>query len=247
MQLKNYQEDLVLHVIQIALEDRPEIQANEAFIHDVASYTLNRIPPRYIQGERGFTRLVTDHILDGEPGGSDGDSGGQLARMVQILLLVNRAIDIVQNRRETSALKVPGNGISCQPLRQEADNGALGYWHNLPYLIGRVVDDGTGKPLFGVSVTAYLDGQKALPAEPGWQNPCYTVAATRGYYSFLPRSIRCRGEKRQFRLHITFERAGYRPFVLDRKICTQGGFEVRTAIASDDIMNLTTARLLPAG
>ena len=103
MQLKNYQEDLVLHVIQIALEEHPEITADEAFIHDVASYALNRLPPRYIQSERGFTRLALSHACDSE-------SGGELAGMIEMLLLVNRAIDIVRNRREAGG--GAGNGTA---------------------------------------------------------------------------------------------------------------------------------------
>ena len=52
MKLKNYQEDIVLHVIDIMLEDNPEIEADETLISDVAAYVLNRIPAKYIMSER---------------------------------------------------------------------------------------------------------------------------------------------------------------------------------------------------
>ena len=248
MQLKNYQEDLVLHVIQIALEDRPEIAADEVFIHDVAAYALNRLPPRYIQSERGFTRLALSHACDDE-------SSGELAGMLEMLLLVNRAIDIVRNRREAGA----GNGTAVPALQGAAGAAAprkraaraqavqvpteLGYWHNFPYLLGRVVDAKSGEPVYGVTVTAYLDGEPAPPAEAGWQNPYHTLRATRGYYSFLPRSVQSGEEKRHFTLRLAFDHPDYKPDSLERVIKTQGEFEVRATIGSEDIMNLEVIRL----
>ncbi len=249
MQLKNYQEDLVLHVIQIALEDRPEIQAGEAFVHDVAAYTLNRLPPRYIQSERGFTRLAVAQACDD-------DANGELARMVEMLLLVNRAIDIVRGRRESGADPDAGDG----PPQATASRGAalqaaaaprstlvpteLGYWHNYPYLLGRVLDAKTGEPVYGVTVTAWLDGEPALPTEAGWRNPYCTLPATQGYYSFLLRAIQSTEEKKQSALRITFEHPAYRPAALEKALRTQGEFEVHTTIASEDILNLPAVRLV---
>ncbi len=237
MQLKNYQEDLVLHVIQIALEDRPEIRADEAFVHDVASYTLNRIPPRYIQSERGFTRLAVAHLCDSD------SPNGELAGMIEMLLLVNRAIDIVRSRRENAVSEVPGDGDGIPAAQARASAAELGFWHNFPYLLGRVVDEKTGEPVYGVTVTAFIDGEKSIPAEPGWQNPYRTLQATRGYFSFLPRAVRSGEEKKQFSLSISFEHPRYKPAVLEKTIRTRGEFEVRTTIGSEDILNLAVTRL----
>jgi competence protein ComFB len=63
MELKNYQEDLVLHIAEIVLEDRPDVKKGGGLLLDVAAYALNRLPPRYILSERGFTRLAADHYV----------------------------------------------------------------------------------------------------------------------------------------------------------------------------------------
>ena len=119
----------------------------------------------------------------------------------------------------------------------------LGYWHNFPYLLGRVVDAKSGEPVYGVTVTAYLDGEPAPPAEAGWQNPYRTLLATRGYYSFLPRAVQSGEEKRHFTLRLTFDHPVYRPAVVEKVLRTQGEFELRATIGSEDILNLEATRL----
>ncbi|MCK4515693.1 MAG: late competence development ComFB family protein, partial [Spirochaetaceae bacterium] len=65
MKLKNYQEDVVLRAIDIALEDQSEVVSDPAFVNDVAAYVLNRVPPRYVMSERGFLRLTVEELEAG--------------------------------------------------------------------------------------------------------------------------------------------------------------------------------------
>ena len=48
MQVKNYQEELVLNTIDLVLQDREDVKPDELLVHDIAAYTLNRIHPKYI-------------------------------------------------------------------------------------------------------------------------------------------------------------------------------------------------------
>jgi hypothetical protein len=226
MKLKNYQEDLVLYVADIVIKDRPEIEAGEKLLHDVAAYTLNRLPPRYIMSERGFTRLAADHWVD-----TDSEDG--LAGLVEVLILVHKAVDIVKSRRKTGE-----PAAETQPMREEDLPDVRKYWHNLPYLIGRVLDKNTKKPVLDASVRVSINGNLAEPAERGWLNPYRTNAGTKGFYSFLPKPIRSRSKNKKFSLELTIEHRTYGPVNLEQAIDTAGELTTYQFIRSDQILNL---------
>jgi hypothetical protein len=235
MKLKNYQEDLVLYVAEIVIKDRPDIEADESLLHDVAAYTLNRLPPRYIMSERGFTRLAADHWFDTE--NEDG-----LAGLVEVLILVNKAIDIVKNRRK---VEEPAQEIERPPEEELPD--VRKYWHNLPYLIGRVLDTGTREPVLDACVRVTIDGRMAEPAERGWLNPYCTNAGTKGFYSFLPKPIRSRSKNKHFTLGLTIQHQDYEPVILEHEIDTMGELTTYQYIRSDQILNLDNTYLVPVG
>jgi competence protein ComFB len=233
MELKNYQEDLVLYVADIVIKDRPDVVPSERLIHDVAAYTLNRLPPRYIVSERGFTRLAADHWIDE-------DSNDGLASLVEVLILVNRAIDIVKSRRKTQR----------QPVEEVRENDnelpdVLRYWHNLPYLIGRVLDSNTRKPVVDACIYFSIDGKTAEPAEKGWLNPYRTNAGTKGFYSFLPKPMRSRLKSKQFSVKLLIEHKNFKPITLEKKIDTSGELTTYKFIRSDQILNLNNTYLKP--
>ncbi len=232
MKLKNYQEDLVLYVADIVMKDRPDVKASGDLLHDVAAYTLNRLPPRYIMSERGFTRLAADHWFDAES-----DDG--LAGLVEVLILVNRAIDIVKSRRK------PERQPEAAAGEQDEIPDVRKYWHNLPYLIGRILDQSTGKPVLNASVHIYINNHVAEPAEKGWLNPYRTNAATRGFFSFLPRPVRSRSKLKRFSLKLSIEHAEFQPLVLEKTIETPGELTTPQFIRSDQILNLDNAYLRP--
>jgi competence protein ComFB len=231
MKLKNYQEDLVLYVADIVIKDRPDIEAGENLLHDVAAYTLNRLPPRYILSERGFTRLAADHWVDA-------DSEDGLASLVEVLILVNRAIDIIKNRRKPSEAEVRSMGEEDFPDVRK-------HWHNLPYLIGRVLDQNTKKPVLDASVRVSINGKLAEPAEQGWLNPYRTNAGTKGFYSFLPKPTRSRSKNKKFTLELTIEHPHYRAITVEQTIDTAGELTTYQFIRSDQIRNLGNTYLVP--
>jgi hypothetical protein len=98
----------------------------------------------------------------------------------------------------------------------------------------------------GASVTLYVNDKLASPAsEAGWTNPYVTNAATRGFYSFLPKSSRSKARTRRFRLKLTFEHPEYRQASLERTLQTEGEFSPLGRIDSDRILNLGTLSLQP--
>jgi len=226
MKLKNYQEDLVLYVADIVIKDRPDIETGENLLHDVAAYTLNRLPPRYILSERGFTRLAADHWVEA-------DSEDGIAGLVEVLILVHKAIDIVKSRRKPSE-----PSVEAQPRQEEDLPDVRKYWHNLPYLIGRVLDKNTKKPVLDASVRVSINGKLAEPAERGWFNPYRTNAGTKGFYSFLPKPIRSRSKNKKSGLELTIEHPHYEAMTVNQTIDTAGELTTYQFIRSDQILNL---------
>jgi len=159
-------------------------------------------------------------------------TGDGRAGMGAVRLLVSKAVDTITARR------MPAAG-PAGPAPEGEEEPALGYWHNLPYLIGRVAERGSA--VVGAAVTLYVNGKPARPAvEAGWTNPYLTNAATRGFYSFLPTSCRSSARPRHFRLRRTVEHPDYREAVLERTLQTDGEYSPLARIDSDRILNLGT-------
>jgi competence protein ComFB len=230
MRLQNYQEEYVLHVIGRVLENRNDLSLNETFVQDVAAYTLNRIPPKYVMSERGFTRMVSEHWLNG-----NNDEG--LSNIVGLMLLINRAIEVVKKRRRQEE-----KGEFEKPGVKDLDE--IEFWHNYPHVIGKVVDRDTHEPVTDASITLYINGKKSLPAEPGWSNPCHTTQATKGMYSFWPQPHRSERDEEKASVKIVILHPDYEEFSYEQSLSTLGGFSYHDYIMADDIINFGTAHLV---
>ena len=229
MRLKNYQEDLVLNLIELVLEDYADIEPDETFLHDVAAYTLNRVPPKYIMSERGFTRFASVNIASE----SNGDG---LMSLVELLIVINKAIGVVQSRRRFPHVVETEDEIGAflgEPGREV-------YVHNFPQLIGRVLDKSNHEPVFGACVTLYREGEVVVPAQTGWINPYYTNQPTRGFFSFWPQAVRTESEQETFVFKITIDHPDYHFTELEKSVSTQGVYVCRDTIDGDAVLELET-------
>lgn len=233
MQLKNYQEDIVQHIIDIMLEDQPEIEADETFINDVAAYVLNRIPPKYIMSERGFTRLAALELIDDE-------DDNNLLNLVQLMMFVSKGMETVKDRRRPEKSQYGYDGLMSTVEDVQTHN----YLHNFPQFIGRVIDNSSRKPIYDACVTQFIDGVRAMPAEPGWMNPYYTNTATNGVYSFWPKAVKDTSELKQCKIKITIEHENYEPLSIEKVVNIKGAFRVLNFIQGDEIINLSTCPLV---
>lgn len=234
MRLKNYQEDVVLRAIEIALEDQPELLDDEHFVNDVAAYVLNRVPPRYVMSERGFLRLALDHM--GEAAQDD-----SLANVIELMFLVNRGVEIVQKRRTEAPIEPRSDG---PPDEFELPAGVQ-YVHNYPQIIGRVIDGTNGEPIYGAVVTMHIDGDRVPPAAAGWQNPYVTREQTRGHFSFWPHATRSEEATLTGELLFTVEHPAYERFSHVERITTEGAFDAEETISGDRIHSLRPFSLEP--
>ncbi len=227
MKLKNYQEDVVLRAIEIALEEEPDLLRDEDFVKDVAAYVLNRVPARYVMSERGFLRLALEHLEEDQQEKS-------LANVIELMMLVNRGVDLVRGRRSES----PSNSVRSDSGFPGADGGTIEYVHNYPQIIGRVIDEQNGEPVYGATVTLLLDGRVAPPAASGWQNPYVTRLQTRGHFSFWPQASRNTCPRLSVELEFAVTRDGYHPLRYTRRITTEGSYDAAQTIHGDKILSL---------
>jgi hypothetical protein len=236
MKVKNYQEDLVLRTINLVLEDRTDVPSSDSLIRDVAAYTLNRMPPKYIMSERGFTRLASEFWTNGSNGGGNSE---HLLDLVEMVLLVHRGIDVVKNRRKDEGVERP---VDTQG-KAIAEEEPIGFWHNFPHFIGKVVDKTTKKPVYGVRATLFINGEKAPPAEAGWSNPYFSNKGSKGFYSFWPEPRRYREEQKNFLITVTLEHKDYRTATQEMNLFTHGDFQWNDFIDTESIYSLGTCVL----
>jgi len=237
MRLKNYNEDLVLDTVKIVLKDRSDVRPTRSFILDVAAYVLNRIPPKYITSERGFTREVV------QAAGNGNGEEHRLVNVIELIAYVNRAIEVVARRRRDGA---PAR--SRRAPAAAADNGAarLTYFYNMPHIFGRIVDARDGTPVISAEATLWINDKVAPPAETGWRNPYLTNEQTSGYFSFWPVVESGDSDTMRAQLKIGFQHAKYEPLTFRRSIKVPGDFFYYDYIRGDKLLDVGTLAMRPA-
>lgn len=238
MRLKNYNEDIVLDTVKIVLKDRADIRATRSFMLDVAAYALNRIPPKYIMSERGFTRQFVQ-----ASGNGDGE-GGRLIDIIELITLVNHAVEVVARRRRETA---PARTRTAAPPK-ETDGPALQltYFYNMPHIFGRVVDANDGKPVIAAEATLWINDQVSVPAEAGWRNPYRTNEQTSGYFSFWPQVQMGPSDSMRVQMRIGLNHDSYKPLTIRKSLKVPGEFFVYDYIRSSKLLDVGTLTLSPA-
>jgi competence protein ComFB len=235
MRLKNYNEDLVLETVKIVLKDRKDIHPSRSFVLDVAAYALNRIPPKYITSERGFTREFV------HAGNGNGEEGEKLINVIELITLINRAVEVVARRRRDSAPARSGHVPSSASLEDAPLQ--LTYFYNMPHIFGRIVDAGDGKPVISAEATLWINDKVSVPAEPGWRNPYQTNEQTRGYFSFWPQVEMGESESMRVEMRIGFAHGAYKPFTFKKNMKVSGEFFVQDYIRGDKLLDIGSLSL----
>jgi len=236
MRLKNYNEDLVLDTVKIVLQDRVDVRPTRSLILDVAAYVLNRIPPKYITSDRGFTREIVQGAGNGEQ--------QRLVNAIELITQVNRAIDVVIRRRRDSAparVKRPSGSTSPEAEQQ------LTYFYNMPHIFGRIVDARDGKPVISARATLWINERLSPPAEAGWRNPFFTNKQTGGYFSFWPHVETGGSDSVRLQMKIGFEHEMYEPVTFRKNLKVPGELFVFDYIRGDKLLDVGTLTMQPAG
>jgi competence protein ComFB len=194
-------EDVVTDVLDILLKERGENgNLSKQCKLDIIAFSLNRLPPKYIVSERGFTHSFIEEV-------------NNTNWKADIISVVNLGIDIISKRKrnyiDSKTISNNKTNLIEDLLHLKEDNTS---YYNFPHLIGQVFDKETFKPLNNVKVSLYLDDVLAESSDSSWINPYITNEATQGFYSFWPKSIKAienNPETRKFNFRIHFSRKNY--------------------------------------
>jgi len=158
MAVKNLMEDIIRNTANELIKSDKSITASGAGMDDITAYVLNRIPPRYVSGERG--------ILHGKL-----ESKYHFQQKSDILFLIYEAIGIIKKGRQSSGTGLP-----------EKSAAAI----SLPHIIGEVLEETTFSRVSDISVMLLYRGKPARMIDSGWKNPYRTHKATMSYFHFWP-------------------------------------------------------------
>lgn len=145
---------------------------------DTICYVLNRIQPRYIKSARG---LAHTQVVDA-------------TEHAQLQADINRIA--VEGMKQVLSSKRPHTSS------QESLPAAPAF--NFPTIVGRVLNGNTFEPVTDISVELLIDGERATPIDPSWENPCKISTHTPGTYTFwvIPVSAKNERENRVFNFEI---------------------------------------------
>jgi competence protein ComFB len=152
---------------------------------DIIAYVLNRVPPRYVTGERGIIHTRIDPML-------------KYQEKTDIVFLTYEAIKIFSERRETDTKK-----------SEEKMEDLAGL---MPYIMGEILEETTLAIIPNIKVTLLYNNKPAKMMDTGWKNPYTATVATRGYFHFWPKYIEKEmGEKNQVEFTLQFSHEKFLP------------------------------------
>ena len=209
MRVKNFQENVVYGTLTTILESQyPDLVSNETIRNDIAAFVLNKLPPRYITSERGYTRFVGAMLY--KPDQKD---------IIKIITLINHAIEIVLTRRK-------------EPETQESTARDISFDSNssflrFPVIVGTVRDQKTKQPIEGTTISLYDKGNKIVGmGSKRWRNPTTTQKETFAYFSLWPQSIinpngSNSNEYENYNFHLSATHASYKEYTSKITIAAQ--------------------------
>ncbi|HOK03157.1 MAG TPA: late competence development ComFB family protein [Spirochaetota bacterium] len=162
MALFNLLESIVDDIVTEVLSRDESMGQLHIHKNDIMAYVLNRVPPRYITGERGIIHTMIDPRL-------------KFQQHTDILFLTYEAIEIFSKRRHSDA-------IQREDLTERS-------FELLPHVMGEVLEETTLSIIPDLKITLLYRDNPAHMTDSGWKNPYIGTKATRGYFHFWPKYI----------------------------------------------------------
>lgn len=162
MEFFNLIEMIVRDIVDEVLNKDESLQGVKFHRNDIIAYILNRVPPRYVTGERGIIHTRIDPRL-------------KFQQHTDILFLTYEAIDLFSKRRDTELDSSDENGENVTGL--------------LPHMIGEVLEEASLAVIPDLKITLLFNDEPAHMMDSGWKNPYHATRATRGYFHFWPKYI----------------------------------------------------------
>ena len=174
MEFFNLIEMIVKDIVDEVLAKEEDFKNIKYHRNDIIAYVLNRVPPRYVTGERGIIHSRIDPRL-------------KYQEHTDILFLTYEAIGLFGKRRATE--------IEDEKEDNEKLSGLI------PHMIGEALEESTLCVIPDLKITILYEDKPAEMMDLGWKNPYVAAKATRGYFHFWPRYIE---EKMNTSDHVEF-------------------------------------------
>jgi len=162
MEFFNLIEFIVKDIVDEVLEKEDNFKNIKFHRNDIIAYVLNRVPARYVTGERGIIHSRIAPVRKHQ-------------EHTDILFLTYEAIDLFSKRRTTEIEEINGGFERFSGL--------------IPHMIGEVLEETTLSVIPDLKITLLYEGIPAQMMDLGWKNPYIAAKATRGYFHFWPRYI----------------------------------------------------------
>lgn len=162
MEFFNLIEMIVKDIVDEVLAKEEDFKSIKFHRNDIIAYVLNRVPPRYVTGERGIIHSRIDPRL-------------KYQEHTDILFLTYDAINLFAKRRSTEIDEKNGEIEKLSGL--------------IPHMIGEVLEGTTLAIIPDLKITLLFEDKPAEMMDQGWKNPYIAAKATRGYFHFWPRYI----------------------------------------------------------
>lgn len=155
----NLMEVIVSDMVDQVLDKDNSLPGKGFTRSDIIAYTLNRVPARYVTGERGVMHSRIDTRL-------------KFQQHSDLLFLIYEAIEIFSKRRDADT---------------DRDNEEPG-WRSgvIPHIMGEVLEESTLSIVPGMKISLLYNNASIPMVDTNWENPYTTRDATRGYYHFWP-------------------------------------------------------------
>jgi len=173
MDIHNTNEDLVFLSVQKIFDEIQNSGNPENFCLcyqcriDTICFTLNRIEPRYIVSNRGFTRIDSTSIKNQQI-------------EADITSLIYKGIRLVNHNQRPTA---PHDGTAG--ILPKINHPV----YDIPTIAGRIFDGISFEPITGIDVALYCDGELVPMRNNNWQNPFAMIPSTPGAFSFWPEPV----------------------------------------------------------
>lgn len=169
MNIYNRIEQLAIDVVNQIFDSFDENSADERCDCeqcrlDVTCYVLNRLQPKYIISERGFTHIESEYTSQ---------------ETADLLALAKEGIDRVARVKRPHETHVA----------DETYESHSGQWRNFPIITGLVLNGHTFEHVADITVELKIAGTLARMKNGRWRNPLFLPVQANGRFSFWPAPV----------------------------------------------------------
>lgn len=231
MDIHNTNEDLVYVAVQKIFDEIHKSGNPEKYCLcyqcriDTMCFALNRIEPRYIVSNRGFTRIDPNSIKSQQ-------------MEADITSLIYKGLRLVNhNQRPTS----PHDGTTVNSFKT---NNPL---FDIPTISGRIFNGISFEPITGIEVSLRCDGELVNMRNSNWQNPFTMVSSTPGAFGFWPAPITADipDVTKEFQFSLWVDSPGFEPLNHFFKLSSTSKFHTAQSYALNRTYKLPDLYLFP--